>query len=193
MSKLDQLKKHLKPGKIYRREHLMKWTTSVDRHLEELVSEGTLEKLSQGLYYYPRLSAFGKTPPDEQELLKGFLKTDRFLVTSPNLYNSLGVGTTQLYNQKTVYNAKRHGVFKLGNRQYNFHFKPDFPKSLTKEFLMVDLVNNLDTLAEDREQVLKKVAEKVPVLDKSKLSRAVSRYGNVATKKLFEPLLHPNM
>ncbi len=193
MSKLDQFKKYLKPGKIYRREQLMKWTTSVDRHLEELLHEGTLEKLSQGLYYYPRLSAFGKTPPDEQELLKGFLKTTRFLVTSPNLYNSLGVGTTQLYNQKTVYNTKRHGVFKLGTRKYHFHFKPDFPKSVTKEFLMVDLVNNLDTLAEDREQVLTRVAEKVSVLDKSKLSQAVGRYGNVATKKIFEPLLHLNM
>ncbi|RYG31935.1 hypothetical protein EON81_21775, partial [bacterium] len=39
---------------------------------------------------------------------------NRFLVTSPNAYNTLGVGTTQLYNKKTVYNHKRHGNFTLG-------------------------------------------------------------------------------
>lgn len=193
MTKLEQLKKHLKPGKTYRREHLVKWTSSVDRHLDELVREGVLEKLAQGLYYCPKFSVFGKTPPEEKDLLKSFLKTNRFLVTSPNLYNSLGLGTTQLYNKKTVYNTKRHGVVKLGNRQYHFHFKPDFPKSLTKEFLVVDLVNNLDTLAEDPKQVLSRVVDKVDQFDKTKLNQAVVRYGNVGTKKLFEPLLHPNV
>jgi len=190
MAKLDELKRHLKPGKVYRRENLSRWTSSVDRHLGELLREGTLEKLSQGLYYAPKQSAFGKTPPDEKELLQGFLKTDRFLVTSPNFYNSLGLGTTQLYNQKTVYNTKRHGTFKLGNREYQFHQKPDFPTTLSKEFLMVDLVNNLNTLAEDREEVLHKVVAKVASLDRNKLSQSVNRYGNVGTKKLFAPLLH---
>jgi len=193
MAKLEELKKHLKPGKVYRREDLSRWTTSVDRHLQELVREGELEKLSQGLYYFPKQTAFGKTPPDEKELLEGFLKSRRFLVTSPNLYNSLGVGTTQLYNQRKVYNTKRHGTFKLGSREYFFHLKSDFPHTLSKEFLMVDLVNNLDTLAEDTEKVLEKVAERVPALDKSKLNQAVKRYGNVGTKKLFAPLLHPDL
>ena len=35
--------------------------------------------------------------------------------------------------------------------------KPRFPKSLTKEFLLVDLVNNLDQLAEAKDEVLKRV------------------------------------
>lgn len=34
------------------------------------------------------------------------------------------------------------------------------PKNLTKEFLRVDLVNNLDQLADDREQVLAHVKER---------------------------------
>jgi hypothetical protein len=113
MTKLDELKKHLKRGKVYRRSDLAKWSKSVDRHLEALVEEGTLQKLSQGLYYFPGESAFGMTPPEEETLIKSFLKDDRFLLTSLNAYNSLGVGTTQLYNQSTVYNHKRHGDFKL--------------------------------------------------------------------------------
>ena len=190
MSKLDELKKRLRPGKVYRREDLLVWSTSVDRHLQELVNGGKLEKLSQGLYYSPKESAFGKTPPEEQELIERFLKTDRFLITSPNLYNSLGMGTTQLYNNRVVYNNKRHGLVKLGNREYQFHFKLDFPNTLSKEFLMVDLVNNLESLAEDSKLVLAKAAKKIPTLDQRKLGQAVKRYGHIATKKIFASLLH---
>jgi len=190
MSKLDELKKRLRPGKVYRREDLLVWSTSVDRHLQVLVNDGKLEKLSQGLYYSPKESAFGKTPPEERELIERFLKTDRFLITSPNLYNSLGIGTTQLYNNRVVYNNKRHGLVKLGNREYQFHFKLDFPNTLSKEFLMVDLFNNLESLAEDSKLVLAKAAKKIPTLDQRKLGQAVKRYGHIATKKIFASLLH---
>lgn len=189
MSTLQQLKRQLKPGEVYRRTELSNWTKSVDRHLEELVQEGTLQKLSQGLYYFPKESAFGKTPPDENVLVERFLKDHRFLLTSPNAYNSLGVGTTQLYNIRTVYNHKRHGEFKLGNKTFHFRIKPHFPKKATSEFLLVDLVNNLHSLAEDNNEVMKKVTEKIASLDKKKLKYSVAEYGSVKTKKLFAPLL----
>lgn len=192
MSRLQQLKRQLKPGEVYRRTELANWSKSVDRHLDELVQEGTLQKLSQGLYYYPKESAFGKTPPDENMLVESFLKDHRFLLTTPNVYNSLGVGTTQLYNERTVYNHKRHGEFKLGNKTFQFKIKPHFPKKITPEFLLVDLVNNLESLAEDSSEVLKKVADKVEVMDKKKLKHSVVEYGSVKTKKLFAPLLQPH-
>ncbi len=189
MSRLQQLKRQLKPGEVYRRTELANWSKSVDRHLDELVQDGTLQKLSQGLYYYPKESAFGKTPPDENLLVESFLKDHRFLLTTPNVYNSLGVGTTQLYNERTVYNHKRHGEFKLGNKTFQFKIKPHFPKKITPEFLLVDLVNNLESLAEDSSEVLKKVAGKVEVMDKKKLKHSVMEYGSVKAKKLFAPLL----
>jgi hypothetical protein len=189
MAQLDELKKHLKKGRVYRRDDLAKWSKSVDRHLEELTTEGTLQKLSQGLYYFPKESIFGKTPPDESELVRGFLKDARFLLTSPNAYNSLGVGTTQLYNQRTVYNHKRHGEFKLGNRKFSFRIKPHFPKKETEEFLLVDLVNNLDALAEDKAELLKNVAAKVRQMNTKKLKNALSEYGNVRAKNILMPLL----
>ena len=191
MSQLHQLKRQLKQGRVYRRTELANWSKSVDRHLDELVQDGTLQKLSQGLYYFPKESAFGKTPPDENVLVQSFLKDHRFLLTTPNAYNSLGVGTTQLYNERTVYNHKRHGEFKLGNRTFHFKVKPHFPKKVTQEFLLVDLVNNLDTLAEDTSTVLKKVAEKVAEMDVKKLTHSVAEYGSVRTKKMFAPLLQP--
>jgi hypothetical protein len=63
MTKLIELKNHLRRGKVYRREDLIKWSKSVDRHLEALTEEGTLEKVTSGMYYYPEMSTFGAVPP----------------------------------------------------------------------------------------------------------------------------------
>lgn len=188
MTRLNELKKHLKGGKVYRRNELSEWSKSVDRHLDELLQEGVLEKLSQGLYYVPKTSAFGKVPPDEAILVRSFLKDDRFLLVSPNFYNSLGVGTTQLYNKKVVYNHKRHGKFKLGNREFEFQLKHHFPSKVTEEFLLVDLVNNLDNLAEDRDDVLNKLLAKASQMPNKKLKHVIMEYGNTKTKKLLKSL-----
>ena len=95
----------------------------------------------------------------------------------------MGLGTTQLYNRTLVYNRKRHGVFKLGNREFDFRVKPRFPLQLTPEFLFVDLLNNLDELAEDRNLVLERARELWPSLESPKLHEAVELYGNAATRK----------
>lgn len=189
MNTLNTLKKHLRRGKVYRRADLERWSTAVDRHLGQLVEDGTLQKLSHGLYYYPKESVFGTTPPDEVILVRSFLKDDDFLITSPNAYNSLGVGTTQLYNKRVVYNHKRHGEFELGGRKFFFHSKPKFPKKITQEFLLVDLVNNLDSLAEDKTEVMQQVLDKAKKMELKKIRRNVSEYGNVRTKKLLSPIL----
>lgn len=188
MTTLEQLKAHLTEGHVYRRNDLTKWSRSVDRHLHVLLKEGLLQKLSQGVYYYPKTSAFGKTPPEEQALVRSFLKDDRFLLTSPNLYNALGVGTTQLYNQRTVYNHKRHGHFKLGNRTFDFQVKHHFPETLTPEFLLVDLAGNLDKLAEDQQEVKNKVLSKASNMNKGELQYTLNQYGNGKAKRLLAPL-----
>ncbi len=183
MLKADKLINHLLKGNVYRRADMQAWSSAIDRELNVLVKKGTLQKLSRGIYYYPRETAFGKTPPDESALVREFLKDDRFLLTSPNVYNNLGVGTTQLYNQRIVYNHKRHGEFKLGNRNFFFKIKPHFPSKLSEEFLLIDLVNNLNTLAEDRDVVFKNVNARLRTMDKSKVRYFVSLYGNQKTKK----------
>lgn len=189
MLQLEKLKAHLKRGHVYRREDLAQWSKSVDRHLEELIKDGTLEKLSQGLYYFPKLSVFGKVPPDDNTLIESFLKDKRFLIMSPNYYNTLGVGTTQLYNNVVIYNHKRHGNIHLGNRVFEFRYKPHFPSKLTDEFLLVDLADNLECLAEDKNEVRKKMMVKVLKMDSSKLKNAVTTYGSARTKKLFKTQL----
>jgi hypothetical protein len=166
-----------------------RWSNAVDRHLRQLVEEGTLAKLAGGLYAYPKETVFGKAPAEDDKLVEAFLKDDRFLLASPNAYNSLSVGTTQLYDKTVVYNHKRNGV--LGGRKFAFRVKPSFPKALTKEFLLVDLVNNLDQLAESKQDVLAPVAERAASCDFRRLERAARSYGNVQTKKFFANALKP--
>jgi hypothetical protein len=99
----------------------------------------------------PRKTRFDDAP---EKLVEAFLKDDRFLMVSPNDYNSLGVGTTQLHNEPVVYNRKRHGRHKLDGRVYDFRLRPSVPAQLTKEVLLVDLLHNLKRLPDDEAKVL---------------------------------------
>lgn len=173
----------LQAGRVYRREDLARLSNAVDRHLHELVSAGLLKKLAQGLYYAPKQSKFGPLPPTDEQVVMGFLRDKDFLVFSPSSYNTVGLGTTQLYNSTLVYNHKRHGVFKLGNRAFHFRVKPRFPKKLTPEFLYVDLLNNLEELAEDRDAVLSQARNRLMSFNQPRLKEALNSYGNMATRK----------
>ena len=188
-TRLAELKRHLRPGRVYRRDDLCRWSKSVDRHAQELVKDGSLTKLRNGLYLCPRMSTFGQVPPEDKELVRSFLKENDFLITSFNAYNSLGVGTTQLYKRDVVYNHKRHGIFNLGGRTFDFRRKPRFPRKLTPEFLLVDLLNNLNELAEDVDAVRERALQRVNELDKRALSKAAIEFGKVSTRKLVEKAL----
>ena len=192
MTALETIKQHLHPGSVYRRADLEKWSNSVDRHLQQLQNEGLLIKLSRGLYYCPKTTVFGVVPADDVVLVRAFLKNDSFLLTSPNFYNVLNLGTTQLYNKTIVYNHKRHGRIKLGKREFQFAKKTDFPTHLTPEFLLVDIVNDIDQLAEDKEQVLTQVKVKARSMDRQMLTKAVRDYGGVKAKKFFARTLADN-
>ena len=193
MKAFKELKKHLKQGQVYRRSDFVQWSNAVDRHLKQLVEEGTLQKLAQGLYYYSMKASFGNVPPEDEKLVGAFLKSENFLLTTPNLYNSLGVGTTQLYNKRVVYNHKRHGQFMLGGKQFDFRLKHKFPKELSEEFLLVDLLNNFNELAEDREEVLKRVKEKVLEESGSQMKRSINAYAGERTKILFNQWLSEDL
>jgi hypothetical protein len=52
--------------------------------------------------------------------------------------------------------------------------------------LLVDLVNNLDQLAESKAEVLARVKERAASYAMPRLRKAVRDYGNARTKKFFE-------
>ena len=59
MDALEDFKKHLNPGQVYRKAELEQWSKAVDRHLKQLLQGGVLPKMSQGLYYCPAKASFG--------------------------------------------------------------------------------------------------------------------------------------
>ena len=190
MSMAERLKQHLRPGQVYRRAELAEFSNAVDRHLRQLVDAGALRKLRTGVYYRPQKSSFGEIPADERKVVATFLKDDDFLIVSLNAYNALSLGTTQLYNERLVYNFKRDGRFDLNGQKYYFLKNRRFPKRVTDAFLLVDLINNIKLLAEDRDALKDRVVKRARVLGVDKVRRVARAYGKVATKKYFESLFN---
>lgn len=189
MSALSEFSRHLKPGQVYRRRDLARWSGAVDRHLKTLLQEGRLEKVGAGLYLVPRKTRFGPAPAEPEQLVATFLGDSRFLILSPNAYNSLGLGATQLYNEPVVYNRKRHGRFVLDGRPYDFRMRPDFPARVTEEFLLVEFLHNLGRLPEDESQLLPRALARAREMDRSRLSRALNDFGSSRVSRLLEPVL----
>jgi hypothetical protein len=187
----EKLFDHMKSGFVYRRETLVPFSTAVDRDLETLVGQGKLQQLSGGLYYKPAMSVFGPLPPKDTNLVSCFLRDDHYLLYSWNQYNALGLGLTQLYNRVVVLNNKRHGIFKLGNKEFDFRRSSrGFPSKLSLEFLLVDLINNLKDLAEDTSLVKEKIKNKFSHFDQDKVLKMAKKYGKVGTKHFFEEIYH---
>ncbi|MCX7120830.1 MAG: DUF6088 family protein [Gammaproteobacteria bacterium] len=185
----ENLQSHLKSGHVYRRDMLLSFSTALDRDLGILVKQGELKKLSSGIYYKPALSAFGVLPPDDKELVRCFLRDNQFLLYSWNQYNSLELGLTQLYNRVIVLNNKRHGIFKLGNKEFDFRrSNRGFPKKLTREFLLVDLLNNINELAEDTFSLKERIQNIMTNFDQANVFLLAKKYGKVSTKKFFKAI-----
>jgi hypothetical protein len=189
MSALADLKKHLRPGQVYRRRDLARWSNAVDRHVRLLLDEGRLEKVGAGLYMAPRKTRFGLAPASPEKLVESFLGDDRFLMVSPNAYNSLGLGTTQLYNEPVVYNRKRHGRFTLDGRRFDFRMRTSVPAVLTEELLLVDLLHNLEHLPERKADVLPRALARAREMDEKRLAKAVKDFGSARARRLLEPVL----
>lgn len=178
-------------GEVYSWSDLEPLSGSLGRDLKQLQEEGYLKKVGPGLYLLPQKSRFGDVPASAQQVVNVFLKTDDFVLVSPNYYNGLGLGLTQLRNEVFVYNKKRHGDVKLSNRTYRFKVKvKGFPKKLTKEYLLVDLVNNLDEVGESPSMLLRNVANSVHAneFNNTQLFMLAKQYGHVYTKKFFAAL-----
>lgn len=185
----SNLASRLEAGHVYRRDSLLTFSKALDRDLASLTKNGILEKIGAGLYYKPEASRWGMLPPKEHEIVREFLRDDQFLIYSWNQYNQLGLGLTQIYNNLIVYNYKRHGKFELG--KINFDFKRPsrgFPEEISKEFLLIDLVNNLDQLTEDTSVLKSKIKENFSKFDQEQIRTIVKKYGKIATQRLFKEL-----
>lgn len=105
----------MQPGRVYRRQDLLGFTTAIDRDLKNLLDCGEVRKLAWGVYCRSRTAA----PPGDEELVRAFLKTRDFrLVTQEG---------------RVVYNRKRAGVFILDGRRFRFRLARTYPENLASE------------------------------------------------------------
>ncbi len=177
-------------GKVFRRKDLSNELPSAYRELALAVKAGTVLKAARGLYYVPRKTPFGDAPPSEEALVEKFLDDKHFLMFNPSCYNALGLGTTQLYSKTVVYNHKRHGTFALAGFEFDFRDKPRFPsrKQVNREYLLIDMLNNLTDLAEDPETVLSNVRRKLDAFDAGRLKKMLADYGSARTHRFFRQM-----
>ena len=175
------------PGRVYRTHELSRWGRNPSRLARRLEREGKLYLLAHGLFVCPRRGKFGVVPPDDNELLRAFLEGTPFVMTGPERWNELGLGTTASFATRLVYNTKRSGLFQLGGRQFLLR-RVAFPDPPTPEWFAVDLIQHhemagisLDTVEEPLRRAIGEQR-----LGTETLRKAARHYGTQATQALVE-------
>lgn len=189
MTSAERLRAFMRLGRVYRRQELAEASAAVDRDLKALVDGGEVLKLGRGLYCRGKSSPLGVAPPESRELVRAFLRSDDFLLTSFNHFANLGLGLTQRYNHHRVYNHRRGGDVRLRGSLFQFRIVRRYPKVLSKEYLLVDLLNHLRKLPDDTRRVVKSLEARLPEFDRAQLHACVDRYGNFEAKRILRKLL----
>jgi hypothetical protein len=182
----------LQEGRVYRTEDLARWGKNPSRLARRLVREGNLRPLARGLYTRPRSGHFGAVPPTEGELLRTFLRGGPFLVSGPECWNALGLGSTATFSCQLVYNTKRSGQFDLGGTRFLLRRVP-FPRSPTPEWFAVDLVENHDMAGVTLEELERRLKGALSEgrFDPEALRDAAEAYGTSRTRALVERVTGP--
>ena len=177
----------LEPGRVYRTRDLAEWSANAPRLARRLVQEGELVPLAHGLFAHPKKGRFGVVPPDDRELLRAFLDDTPFVVTGPDRWNALGLGSTAVYAMPLVYNTKRSGVFELGARRFKLR-RVSFPETPPAEWYVVDLLEHADKAGAARSELVKALAFAVAAnrFDRSKLRAMAARYATKTTRAVLE-------
>jgi hypothetical protein len=177
----------LRPGRVYRTRELVRWGRNATRLARRLERLKLLLPLGHGLYFRPEASRFGPVPPEDEEVVRGFLKNGPFLFSGPHRWNALGLGSTAILAEQLVYNTKRSGRFRLGNRTYRFR-RVRFPRNPTPEWFAVDLLQNHEMagVGLDRLEEGLRGAVRAGTLRSRELRESADRYGTRRTRSLVE-------
>ena len=114
-----------KPGYVFTYEDVIDDVSqreSVVKALNRMVKSDVLCKLSQGKYYKPEESAFGKLEPDQYQIVKDLLEKDGKPVgylTGLSIYNALGL-TTQVSNTIQIGKNDVRNTFTRGKYTISF-------------------------------------------------------------------------
>lgn len=181
----------LQPGRVYSTADLAAWGKNPSRLARRLERDGKLERVGPGLFVLPRSSRFGPVPPSEEELLRAFLKGAPFVITGPERWNTLGLGSTALFVAPLVYNTKRSGEFNLGGAKFILR-RVRFPLKPTPEWFAVDLIDHHTMAGVSLDQLEKRLAAALAAgrLNAAKLQATAREYATRRTAALVERAMH---
>jgi hypothetical protein len=180
-------KPNLDPGKVYRTRDLKPWSANAPRLAKRLVESGELVPLAHGLFAHPKRGRFGTVPPSDEEMLRAFLDDSPFVLTGPDRWNALGLGTTAVFAEPLVYNRKRSGRFVLGGRAFQLR-RVAFPETPTPEWYVVDLLEHAGQAGAARSDVANELARALVSgrFDRERLRAAAACYATRATRELLD-------
>ncbi len=126
-------------------------------------------------------------PPGDEELLRAFLDDTPFVLTGPDRWNALGLGTTAVFAETLVYNHKRSGRFVLGGRAFQLR-RVAFPDTPVPEWYAVDLLQHADQVGAARSDIANALARALAVgrFDGDRLRAMAARYATQAIRELLD-------
>lgn len=183
-TKAEMMLKSMHPGKVYTiRELLQDWPGAC-LDLRKLLDQKKIAKVSAGLYYKPKQTKYGPVAPADEVLVRSYLRDDDFLLVDVNSYASLVSGLTQMHMGYKVLNKRRHGRVTLAGFPFDFRVRRNFPKKVTKEFLMVDLLDNVEQ-SENGVPMTENVLPFLKEYNREDLLRTARHYGNRSTERFL--------
>lgn len=115
--------------------------TSFYKMLERMHKNNEIEKLSKGIYYFPKKTKFGNIPMSDEEIISTFTKKNEGMVVGYNLYNKLNL-TTQVSKKITIYSSKVEGEVKNIRNIEIKNVKTKYSKEYIKIIEMLEVLQN---------------------------------------------------
>lgn len=134
---------------IFRTDYPQYHAEFVGNVLSQLVEDGILIRLSQGIYYRPKVSRFGAVKPPVSQVAESIAKRDnaQILPVGETALNELGLSTQIPMNYTFVTNGSARKI-KIDNRL--LIFKRGVPRNFVyKTRLMAYLVQAMKALGKD--------------------------------------------
>ncbi len=180
----------LKPGRVYRTQALAKFSANPSRLAKRLVRDQQLVPLGKGLFARPAKGRFGAVPPDDDELMRGFLDGAPYVFTGSERWNALGLGVTAVFAMRLVYNTKRSGTFELGGRRFLLR-RVVFPSKPSKEWFVVDLFENAEKAGVSRAELSRTLSRALrdEAFDRERLREMAERFGTKRTQSAVNEAL----
>lgn len=168
---------------------------ALSKALSRLCNKGIIERYRRGIYYKPRITAFGILGPSEQNQIDLILndKKVKGYISGSTIYNEWGV-TTQVANEIVIVTAKPRKNTKIGNVfiKYSKGVSPKKKNSIRK-LQLLDIIKDFKKIPDRNDcafiSVVKKELLSFKKEDLNQLTTLALKYYKPGTRALLGAIL----